>query len=206
MPRSKKPGWIDWKSCPGRQVLIDDLRPGGVLYNRDYITPEEIFPWYKQFPAFKDVVLDQFKARLQDHRKAAAKDKHKSLQQQQHLEHDRHLYPREAHNQRGEPIFDMSPARFLLAEDVKNKLHERMSARELQDSREEYGIFKRKIFSDRVRQEVRLQKYYHYLNLKRKALLNGETGKVEDPDVPNVVTPQYNIPAQKTRQGKKRWR
>ena len=204
MPQSKKPGWVDWKGCPARQVIIDDLCPGGVLHNRDFITAEEIFPWYKQFPAFKDVVLDQFKARLKDHRKAAAKDLHKALQHQQFFEHDREIYVRETHNERGEPIFDLSPARILLSEDVKNKIHERMSARQLQDSRKEYQIFKRKVFSDRIRQEVRLQKYHHYLDLKRKALLNGESGTVEDPNVPNIITPQHNIPNQETRHGKKR--
>ncbi len=65
--------------CPARAVIMEDLRPGGPLYQRDNILAEEIFPWYKQLPAFEKVVFDQFKACLKDHRLAAAKDYNRAL-------------------------------------------------------------------------------------------------------------------------------
>ncbi len=137
MPASKKPGWVDWMKCPARAVIMEDLRPGGPLYQRDNILAEEIFAWYKQRPAFENVVIDQFKARLKDHRLMAAKDLHQALQEEQYLVQDRQLYPRQPYNERGEPKFDMHPAKLLLREDIKNKVHltTHKASRQLQNLR-----------------------------------------------------------------------
>jgi hypothetical protein len=146
MPASKKPGWVDWMKCPGRAVIMEDLRPGGPLSN---ILAEEIFPWYKQLPAFENVVIHQFKARLKDHWLAAAKDSHRALQEGQYLVQDRQLYPRQPYNERGEPNFDMQPAKLLLREDIKNKVHltTHKAPRQLQNPRPEYLLFKPNKFS-----------------------------------------------------------
>ena len=67
---------------------MQDLRPGGPLYLREHISAEEIFPWYKRLPAFEDVVFDQFKDCLKDHRKVAEEDQHMAMQQEQCMNHD----------------------------------------------------------------------------------------------------------------------
>jgi hypothetical protein len=172
MPRSKKPGWVDWKKCPAREVIIMDLQPGGPLYLRENIPAEDIFPWYKQLPAFKDVVLDQFIDRLKDHRKAAEEDQLRAMQQQQYMEHDRRVYPRQPYNERGEPVFDMHPAKLLLREDIKNKLHltTHQTPGKLYGSRLEYKVFKPEKFTERILQEIRRVKYFHYLKIKREAM------------------------------------
>jgi hypothetical protein len=152
------------------------LRPGGPLYQHDNILAEEIFPWYQQLPAFENVVIDQFKARLKDHRLAAAKDSHQALQEGQYLVQDRLLYPRQPYNERGKPVFDMHPAKLLLREDIKNKLHltTHKAPRQLQNLRLEYLLFKPNKFVERICQEIKLQKYFHYLELKREAIRNGK--------------------------------
>ena len=177
MPKSKKEGWIDWRKSPARQVLIADLEKGGPLYRRDNIPAEEVFVWYKQFAAFENVVLDQFKARLNDHRKQAQKRMFKSLQEEQYMIKDRQLYPREPKNGRGQLVFDMSPAKLLLREDVRKNVHLRMSARKLQKSREAYRPFDPNVFRHRIYQEVRLQKYFHYRDKKRNKVRNTEPPK-----------------------------
>jgi hypothetical protein len=181
MAPSKKPGWVDWRTNPGRAVVIQDLRPGGPLYQRDNITAEEIFPWYKQLPAFADVVFDQFQARLKDHRLAASKSTHLAIQEQQYLEHDRRLYPRQSHNERGELVFDMHPAKLLLREDIKRNVHltTYKTAAQLKASRAEYEPFKDNKFAERIRQEIKLQKYFNYLRLKREAIRNGKKKAVD---------------------------
>ena len=73
-------GWINWKTCPAREIVMSDLRPGGALYQRDNITAEEIFPWYQNKPGFEKVVFSQFKARLATHRQAACVDLHRAVQ------------------------------------------------------------------------------------------------------------------------------
>jgi hypothetical protein len=93
------------------------------------------------------------------------------LEEEQDMIYDRQLYPRKTHNERGEPVFDMSPAKLLLREDVINHKHEAMTARELQDLRVEYWPFKHEKFYDRIRQEVRRKKLLHLIDIKRKEKL-----------------------------------
>ena len=119
-------------------------------------------------------MIDQFKARLKDHRLAAAKDSHRALQEGQYLVQDRQLYPRQPYNERGELKFDIHPAKLLLREDIKNKVHltTHKASRQLQNLRPEYLLFKPNKFAERIRQEIKPQKYFHYLELKREAIRN----------------------------------
>ena len=170
MPISKKPGWIAWRSCAARAIIIRDLLPGGALFERDTVSAEDILPWYKEkYPEqFGIVVLDQFKARLESHRKQASEEHAVAQQEEECFAHDRKFYPRKTHNERGEPVFDMSPAKPLLRQDIKDEMHlHYKTSRKLQLSRVEYKPFKPRIFQDRILQEIRLKKYIHYLQLKR---------------------------------------
>ena len=83
------------------------------------------------------------------------------------LARDRLLYPRQTHNDRGEPLFDLSVAKLLLREDVKANRHVTMKPSEFQRTRTEYMPFKPSIFKHRIYQEVRRKKYLYYLELKR---------------------------------------
>lgn len=174
MPRSTKPGWVDWKKHPAREIILQDLEHGGPLHQRDNISAEDIFPWYKKKPAFADVVFEQFKARLKDHRKAVNEVRHRSLQEKMYVEHDRLLNPRQTHNERGELVFDMHPAKLLLRDDLQNNLlgTKFKTVRKLQDSRPQYLEFSRKTFHGRVRQEIKRSKYFYSLRLKREQLRN----------------------------------
>ena len=68
MKRSGKPGWINWRSCKAKGIILRDLEPGGALDGLDHVSAEDLFGYYKALPEFKDVVFAQFKARLKDHR------------------------------------------------------------------------------------------------------------------------------------------
>ena len=83
----------------------------------------------------------------------------------EHFTRDHKLFPRKAHNERGEqPVFDMSPAKPLLRQDTKDEMHlHYKTSKNLQLSRLEYKPFKPRIFHNRILQEIRLQKYIHYL-------------------------------------------
>ncbi len=149
---------------------MEDLLPGGVLFERDTVSAELLLPWYQdKYPQqFSIVVVDQFIPRLKDHRKQASEEYAVAQQEEEYFAHDRKCYPRKAHNERGEPVFDMSPAKPLLRQDIKDEMHLLYkTSRKLQSSRLEYKPFKPRIFQDRILQEIRLQKYVHYLQLKR---------------------------------------
>jgi hypothetical protein len=70
----------------------------------------------------------------------------------------------------------MHPAKLLLREDIKCKVHltTHQTPRQLQKLRpDEYLLFKPKKFVERICQEI-LQICFHYLELKRKAIQNGK--------------------------------
>ena len=61
MPRSKKKGYIDWRNCAARGIILGDLEPGGLLVDLDHVEAEEIFGYYKKMAEFEMVVFGQFK-------------------------------------------------------------------------------------------------------------------------------------------------
>jgi hypothetical protein len=94
----------------------------------------EVWEFYKTLPQFNTVVESQFVVRLRDHRTKASEYLHQTLQEEQYFARDRLLYPRQSHNERGEPVFDKSPGKALLREDVSNGIHTTMSVARLQNS------------------------------------------------------------------------
>jgi hypothetical protein len=170
MPRRKNPDWIDWRTSAARQILMEDLEPEGILFGKDHVLAEKAWEFYSTLPEFSRVVFTQFKVRIKDHRTQANKQSRASQRDVRALAHDRALYPRQGHNEHGERVFDLSAARKLLREDVHNNLHTTMVPSVFQQTRQEYSAFKPHIFKHRIYQEVRRQKYLHYLELKRAKL------------------------------------
>jgi hypothetical protein len=147
-----------------------DLLPRGALFERNTVSAEDLLPWYKEkYPEqFGSIVLDQFKARLESHRKQVSEEYAVAQHEEEYFAHDRKCYPRKTHNERGEPVFDTSPAKPLLQQDIKDEMHlHYKTSKRLQLSRLEYKPFKPRIFQDRILQEIRLSKYIHYLKRKR---------------------------------------
>jgi hypothetical protein len=148
---------------------VRDLLPRGALFERNTVSAEDLLPWYKEkYPEqqFGRIVLDQFKARLESHRKQVSEEYAVAQHEEEYLAHDRKCYPRKTHNERGEPVFDMSPAKPLLQQDIKDEMHlHYKTSKKIQLSRLEYKPFKPRVFQDRILQEIRLSKYTHYLKL-----------------------------------------
>ena len=117
---------------------MGDLLPGGVLFKRDAVPAEDLLLWHKNehLQHFDIVVLDQFKARLESHRKQASEEYAVAQQEEEYFAHDRKFHPRKTHNKRGEPVFDISPAKSLLQQDIKDEMHSHYkTSRKLQLSR-----------------------------------------------------------------------
>jgi hypothetical protein len=175
-PKSKKrkstnPVNIDWIHSEAKKVILADLTDGHLSLDENVVSAENAFRVYKASrpEAFADVGFDQFKQRLKDHRKQVKKLHEASQFDEAAFQHDRLLVqPRGTHNHRNEPIFDRSPAKELLRQDVKDRQHDEMSPMDLWHSRPEYRVFALNIFRQRIYQEVRLQKYWNHLEDKRK--------------------------------------
>jgi hypothetical protein len=119
---------------------------------------------YKHIVAFRNVPFKQFNDRLKVHmRQHGQKVSAAAEEEIGALAHDRRLHPRKTHNHRGEPVFDMSAAKPLLRQDVKDKTHLTMETAALQLSCGEYHGFHPKQFRERICQEVRYQKFLFYL-------------------------------------------
>jgi hypothetical protein len=170
MPSKKNPDWIKWITCAARQILLEDLEPEGFMFGKDHVSAEEAWLFYSTLPEFSLVVFTQFKARLKDHRTQANKQSQASQRDVRALAHDMAIYPRQRHNERGEAVFDLSAAKLLLREDVRNNIHSTMFPSVFQQTRPEYCVFEPCIFKHRIYQEVRRQKFLHFLELKRAGL------------------------------------
>jgi hypothetical protein len=164
----KRTGFINWRKSVPRAIILRDLEPGGVLVDMDHLKAESVWKYYKNRPEFCKVVFQQFKDRLAGHRKQASRDRIMARRGDEAVARDRSLIPREPHNQRGELVFDMHPAKHLLRMDVSNGKHKIIGPHELRQSRPAYQLFKLKIFKHRIYQEVRRQKFLHWLELKRR--------------------------------------
>ncbi len=169
MPRSQNPDWIDWKKSEAKKLILKDLEEGVLSLEVTEVSAEEAWEVYRHMPEFVSdgVVFSQFKERLRDHRRQVKKLKISSARERQALDHDRQLYPRQHYNHRGEPVFDLHPAKMLLRDDVKNKRHTNMVPSVFQTTHLEYMVFKRNKFKHRIYQEVRRQKFIAYLEAKR---------------------------------------
>ena len=151
------------------QILLQDLEEGILpLDNFDHSARDAWNDCYGMMDEFKDVPYQQFSDRLRDHRKQVQKRVTRSINDNVARMHDRQIYPRQNRNSRGDLVFDMSPAKMVLREDVVNGIHETMTPSELQGLRPEHEGFKSDVFKRRIYQEVRLQKYYNYRDHQRE--------------------------------------
>jgi hypothetical protein len=167
----KKNGRIDWKKSAAREILLEDLEPPkGWLYGVDNLDAKHVYDYYKvkYKEIFELVPFAQFKTRYHEAIKIAAKRRARSAEEEAMLNHDRGLHPRQTHNHRGEPVFDMDvEAKAQLSEDVQNNLHNRLTPMELWKSREVYSKYQLKIFRHRIYQYKKRVKFLNWLEKQR---------------------------------------
>ena len=60
----------------------------------------------------------------------------------------------ESHDRRGKLIFDRSPAKDLLRQDIKDGAYPRLSPMQLWNTRPEYKLFDLNVFKGRIYQEI----------------------------------------------------
>jgi hypothetical protein len=166
------PGWIKWVNCAAKHIIMDDLLCGILPVSDDEISAEEA--WELQYEHMAEfirdgVVFSQFKARLADHRAKVLKNMAQSTYERDALTHDRLLHPRQMVNHRGAPVFDLSPAKLQLREDIEDGKHLRMSPSQLRQSRIAiYGMFGLSEFKRRIYQAVRREKFINWMDDKRQ--------------------------------------
>jgi hypothetical protein len=159
---------VNWRDGIQRMILLYDLQQGILPVDAEEVTAEEaFFDVYRHMNEFAQVPFRQFSDRLRDHRVQVQRMFNRSSQEEIALDHDWRLHPRQTHNHRGEPVFDMSEAKEKLRTDVENNVHTTMKPGELQKRFPEYAPFKKNTFKHRIYQEVRRKKFMFYLDLQR---------------------------------------
>ena len=165
---------IKWITSAAREILLEDLGPRGWLWNDpddnvEDLSAEVVHSIYRYThpEEFKNVPFSQFKARYDYQVKIAATRRKRSNQESEWLKHDRLLHPRKSIDLRGNLVFDMHPAKAMLRYDIKNGMHELMSAEELYESRTDYMEFDLKMFRRRIWQELRRVKMLNWMEHKR---------------------------------------
>lgn len=174
MPR-RRPGFINWRSSKAREIIIEDLEPGGILWGRDSLQEVDCWRFYRNLPEFENVLFEQFKDRLKEHRKQANKLKELSHRDLRAFLHDMALHPPTGYDNRGRLMFNAHPAKELLQADVKEGRHTMMPPSQLRLTRPEYLYFDKRVFKERIYQEVRRNKFIHYLELKRRSKRSATT-------------------------------
>lgn len=191
--RQAKALWVDWINHAAREILMEDLEPGGWLYDLDE-EARVVFDTYKaRAEEFQDVPFDQFEVRYKEATKKAATRRARSAEEEVWLIRDRLLHPRQSYNHRGEPVFDMDiPAKEQLREDVKNKLHKRMTPSELWEYRDVYAKYKLDKFRPRIYQEIRRGKMLNWLDKQRRLKRTEYLTKKEKKEASLTVTYKRN--------------
>ena len=166
---SKNPLYIDWLKSEARYILLDDLEHEILSLDEKEVPVELAWGVYREHPAFKDIVCyDQFAKQLAAHRGQVKRRKDAMVEQLKAFQHDRELHKEATYNNRGEPVFALLPAKLLLRDDVTNKRHVGRTPTQLWLSRPEYQVVTRDKFAERIRQEIRYQKFVYYLNERRE--------------------------------------
>ena len=154
---------IDWRKSEARKILLADVEEGAL---QEEVLVEDAWEFYKQLPAFSKVPIHQFKKQLKAHREQVRIRKERLGDEEAALKQFRELNPRKTHNNKGEPVFDMMPAKTLLRQDIAEGKQLEMSLKKFYKSRKEYTYITKNKFKEQVYQEERRQKFNNYRKAK----------------------------------------
>ena len=174
---------INWNHSKAQKRLNADLEPGAMLDGQDHLSAEVCWEYYKNVPAFKKILFEQFKEALPRHREQAYARRQLALRDEKAVKKARELYPRQPRDSKGRLKFDTHPSKKLLQEDVKiaRSKKEKLNALNLQHTKTDYMDFDSDRFQQRILQENKRQKFLSYLESKRKTAQDKVYGKNIDP-------------------------
>ena len=159
---------IEWGKSAARMVILYDLESNVLSTDNDENPPSEIWEEiYSKMEEFEDVPYWQFEENVIKLRKIHDESRDKSLKEDLIMASDLSKNPTTTHNAHGELKFYLTRAKELLRHDIEKKNHVGLKASEFQETRDEYRPFKKRKFRERIRQEIRFQKYCNYLEDKR---------------------------------------
>ena len=185
MPKGKTPGFIDWRNCRTKEIILEDLLSGLIPAEPDLANSAWRHYYSKLEEVKKEkVIKKQFVKRFTDHCAQVTTKKEKSQKDFKAFLKYRDKNKQVFHKENGKPLFYLHPAYELLKQDIMEGKHEIMTAGVLRSTRTAYQDFDNKEFAQRVYQEVRRRKFIAFVNEKRrlKALAASQRRAVATPE------------------------
>jgi len=169
-PKKKKAKTtINWRYSDARKIIFQDLEDG--IFDPETMSPREAWEQvYKHHKAFKNVPWEQFEENFQNNCDQFLQKRQRRELEEMLYQHDKALHPRtNPRDSQGRLIFHRHAAKDLLRTDIQNGLYPQKKPEELWHSHPEYEEFELKVFTQRIYQEIRRNKYINYANDKREA-------------------------------------
>jgi hypothetical protein len=152
---------ITWRGSKARYLLERDLISGDIPLDGNVMEAREV---YLQRPEFADFEYAHFRDRLRYLRSQIKEKKDSATSARAALAHDRQIYPKATHNNRGEPRWEGSEMERLLRLDMDDGKDKSMKPIDLYQSRKEYSEnYTLSVFRKHIDQEQRRRKMLaHY--------------------------------------------
>ncbi|GKY90939.1 hypothetical protein MPSEU_000066700 [Mayamaea pseudoterrestris] len=145
-----------WECSQAKKLLQEDLESGRVPLESNYMKPKDV---YNLRPEYQATDYSKFAGRLRSLRKILLDRKERAVSDTEAYNHDRLLYPKPTHNERGEPRWEGSAASLFLDADIDEYLEGNATPQELYASRDEYQEYSLKVFSDKIQQVLRTRRF-----------------------------------------------
>lgn len=175
-----------WDTSGAKFVIQTDLMSG--VLELDNPSPQEAWDQvYSHMFEFRFIKYEKFVTSLALERRRFSNNANRAAMEEVHMRRDRQLNPRSQINTREEPVFDLHPAKLALREDIIAGRHLGMTPADFQETNVLYQSFALHIFTKRIYQEEKLQKYYNYRNQKSRYRGIDPPGNDEAPNVDEYV-------------------
>ena len=141
------------KEVPWGKSEIKDLLKNDVLSGKipDSMSVKKA---HESRSEYKEMELTLFWSCLYSIKRQLKTSKQRAHDNDQHLAHDRRIYPKTTHNSNGLPIWDESAAQRLLKIDIAAGLYIPGNVQPLWASQSEYKIFSLDVFRSHIHQEI----------------------------------------------------
>lgn len=156
-----------WVASGAQEKLDELLRDGTIPIDLNLMKPKIA---YTKSRVFQQIEYVYFRGKLYERRKKFAERKATAEEDAAALASDLRLHPRPKYNSRGELRWEGSDAEKFLKLDLPAYLKNRhMKPKDLWVTRNEYRLFKLKIFRKHIYQEIKTEKFHNYLKAKEVA-------------------------------------
>ena len=155
-PPDPPPANVPWNDSIAREMLERDLATGVIPLSGHVMRSKAVYATRPEYAAYP---LELFTRRLSTMHTAARTKSVLRANDAAGYGHDRLLFPKPTHDERGHLRWEGSVAEQLLKTDITNYMHKQILPRALYNTRAEYPSLHPDIFREHIHQEVKRRKF-----------------------------------------------